>query len=498
MAIDLKKGIDLKDLGAKVKALFSKDSNIFENKLVVFFMVSTLLTLFLIYAIYAISDNQSIYDEAKSTHNNASVKLNRLETKFKNTLDVNKVYFKQLLTSPRTDEELSEKITTLISQYNLLLKSIDLNTTVGKEKAGGVKLAVSGSYLNLIRFNSDINEILAASKVATLSIRKPIKGSSLIMEMSIIFSVPPSADILALPPTSTVSLINKRNVLDDFFNFFISSANAFEEVLPRIVPVEQLTNLPPLEEKVKIKGLSLFQKAHKEARSNGLIKFEFTNRLGETKLYLTGLKEAEAIVVANQKMIAVELPEIVPVEQLTNLSPSESPSLKLVKKIVVTQPQKAKPLNKFQKAYVDALAQGQRFFEYPDKKGNAKIYKTDEEGFKLAGFVQNPTDNNQKSENQAPSEPESLRDPFSSPGQVGAPKVNKSSSGEGSENSYYLSGIMTSESLELCVIITPLGESKIYHVGEKLKDKIMITGISDNAILINNSTKHIMIGDEIK
>ena len=225
MAIDLKKGIDLKDLGAKVKALFSKDSNIFENKLVVFFMVSTLLTLFLIYSIYAISDNQSIYDEAKSTHNNASVKLNRLETKFKNTLDVNKVYFKQLLTSPRTDEELSEKITTLISQYNLLLKSIDLNTTVGKEKAGGVKLAVSGSYLNLIRFNSDINEILAASKVATLSIRKPIKGSSLIMEMSIIFSVPPSADILALPPTSTVSLINKRNVLDDFFNFFISSAN---------------------------------------------------------------------------------------------------------------------------------------------------------------------------------------------------------------------------------------------------------------------------------
>ena len=574
MAIDLKKGIDLKDLGAKVKALFSKDSNIFEDKLVVFFMASTLLTLFLIYSIYAISDNQSIYDEAKSTHNNASVKLNRLETKFKKTLDVNKVYFKQLLTSPKTDEELSEKITTLISQYNLLLKSIDLNTTVGKEKAGGVKLAVSGSYLNLIRFSSDINEILAASKVATLSIKKPIKGSSLIMEMSIIFSVPPSANILPLPPTNTVSLINKRNVLDDFFNLFISSANASEEMLPRIVPVEQLTNLPPLEEKVKIKGLSLFQKAHKEARSNGLIKFEFTNRLGETKLYLTGLKEAEAIVVANQKMIAVELPEIVPVEQLTNLSPLEekvkikglslfqkahkearsnglikfeftnrlgetklyltglkeaeaivvanqkmiavelpeivpveqltnlspleSPSLKPVKKIVVTQPQKAKPLNKFQKAYVDALAQGQRFFEYPDKKGNAKVYKTDEEGFKLAGFVQNPTDNNQKSENQAPSEPESLRDPFSSPGQVGAPKVNKSSSGEGSENSYYLSGIMTSESLELCVIITPLGESKIYHVGEKLKDKIMITGISDNAILINNSTKNIMIGDEIK
>ena len=498
MAIDLNKGIDLKDLGAQVKALFSKDSNILGNKLVVFSVVSILLTLVLIYSIYELSDNQSVYDEAENRHNNASVKLNRLETKFKKTLDANKVYFKQLIASPKTDEELSEEITTLISQYNLLLKSIDLNTKVGKQKGGGVKLAVSGSYLNLIRFSSDINEILAASRVATLSVTKPRKGNALIMVVLINFSVPPSANTLPLPPTNTVSLINKSNVLDDFLSLIISSANASEELLPRILPVEQLTKLPPLEEKVKVKGISLFQKAHKEARSNGLIKFEFTNRLGETKLYLTGLKEAEAIVVANQKMIAVELPEIVPVEQLTSLSPSGSPSLKLVKKIVVTQPQKAKPLNKFQKAYVDALAQGQRFFEYPDKKGNTKVYKTDEEGFKLAGFVQNPTDNNQKSENQAPSEPESLRDPFSSPGQVGAPKVNKSSSGEGSENSYYLSGIMTSESLELCVIITPLGESKIYHVGEKLKDKIMITGISDNAILINNSTKNIMIGDEIK
>ncbi len=145
MAIDLNKGIDLKDLGAQVKALFSKNSNILGNKLVVFSVVSILLTLVLIYSIYGLSDNQSVYDEAENRHNNASVKLNRLETKFKKTLDANKVYFKQLIASPKTDEELSEEITTLISQYNLLLKSIDLNTKVGKQKGGGVKLAVSGS-----------------------------------------------------------------------------------------------------------------------------------------------------------------------------------------------------------------------------------------------------------------------------------------------------------------------------------------------------------------
>jgi hypothetical protein len=484
MAIDLNKGIDLKDLGAQFKALFSKNSNILGNKLVVFSVVSILLTLVLIYSIYELSDNQSVYDEAENRHNNASVKLNRLETKFKKTLDANKVYFKQLIASPKTDEELSEEITTLISQYNLLLKSIDLNTKVGKQKGGGVKLAVSGSYLNLIRFSSDINEILAASRVATLSVTKPRKGNALIMVVLINFSVPPSANTLPLPPTNTVSLINKSNVLDDFLSLIISSANASEELLPRILPVEQLTKLPPLEEKVKVKGISLFQKAHKEARSNGLIKFEFTNRLGETKLYLTGLKEAEGII--------VKLPKILPVEQLTNLPPLESPSLKVAKKIVVTEPQKAKPLNKFQKAYVDALAQGQRFFEYPDSKGNAKVYKTDEEGFKLAGFVESPTDNNQESSDSL-----SIRDPFATPGQAGAPNINRSSSGEASENAYYLSGVITSESAELCVIINPLGESKIYHVGDKLKDKIMITGINDNAILIN-STKKIMIGDEVK
>jgi len=466
MAFDLKQGIDLKELGPKIKALFAKDSNILGNKLIVFSIVSILVTLVLIYSIYEISDNQSVYDEANNNYNNTSIKLSRLETKFKKTLDGNKVYFKQLMVSPKTKSELSAKVTGLVNQYNLLLKSIDLNAKVGKQNNKGVVLIVSGSYLNLIRFSSEMNEILSASKLVNLAVRKPRKGNSLIMELAIIFSAPPSANALPLPPTNTVKLLNKGSIFDGFLNMLISSANASEESLLEILPVGELTNLPPLQDKTKIKGLSLFQTAHQEARSNGLIKFEFTNKAGETKVYLTGLKEPEEVLVAKQAV-----------------------NIKL---------QKATPLNNFQKAYVDALVQGQKLFEYTNTQGETAVYKTDEKGFKLAGFVENTIDNNQESNTQESAEPESLRDPFASPGDAKAPKINRSSSGEGSKNQYYLSGVIASDHLELCVIITPLGESKIYHIGDKLTDKIKITGINDNAILINNSTKNIVIGDEVR
>ena len=498
MAIDLKQGIDLKELGPLIKALFAKDSSILGNKLVLFSIGSILVILVLLYSIYDISDNQSIYDEANNNHNNNLVKLNQLDAKFKKTVDSNERYFKYLMASSKTKSELSAKVTNLVSQYKLVLKSIDLSAKVDKQKGKGIKLIVSGSYLNLIRFSSEMNEILSASKLVNLTVLKPRKGNSLIMELAIVFSSPPSANALPLPSKNTVQLIDKESVLDGFLNIFISSANASEGELLEILPVEELTNLPPLENKIQTKGLSLFQKAYREARFNGLAKFEFTNKAGEKKLFLTGLKEEDDLLVTNQEVAPIDLPNILPVEELTNLPPLESHPPKLAKKIIAPKPMKAEPLNKFQNAYIDALIQGKKLFEFTDTKGRTSTYRTDEDGFKLAGFVQNPMDNNQESENKGSAEPESLRDPFASPGQAGAPKINRGSSNEASENPYYLSGVIASEHLELCVIITPLGESKIYHKGEKLTDKIMVTGITDNAILINNSTEKIMIGDEVR
>ena len=101
MAIDLKQGVDLKELGPKIKALFAKDSNFFGNKLVIFSIVSILITLILIYLTIGILDNQSIFDQAKNSYDKALNELNRTEAKFKKTVDSNRVYFDQLKNSPK-------------------------------------------------------------------------------------------------------------------------------------------------------------------------------------------------------------------------------------------------------------------------------------------------------------------------------------------------------------------------------------------------------------
>ena len=544
MAIDLKQGIDLKDLGPKIKALFSKDSDFFKNKLVVFSIVSILITLILIYLTINILDNQSLFDQAKSKYDQASSELNRTETKFKKIVASNKVYFNQLRNGPKTKSQLSADVTTLVSQYNLTLQSIDLNAKVGKKKGNnGVKLVISGSYLNLIRFSSGMNKVLAASKLEDLSIKKATKGNALVMTLSIIFAPPPSPSALPIPKKTkkTVKLFDQEDIFNSVLDIFISSANAVE-----------VEKLPPLEKDINNNGKSLFQKAYADAISKGLSKFEFTNKAGETKVYATHIKSSEETVVAYQETQTIKLPEILPIKEveklppleIINTTPSEEtvvayqetqtiklpeilpikeveklPPLEIVssKKVIPTKKiktkksekignikfPKAKSLNDFQKAYVNALVEGQKMFEYTDRKGKTLVYKTDEKGFKAAGFVENDPFK-QKSETLEPSAPsapptENLRDPFAAPG-TSAPKVNKSGGGTGTapETQYYLSGVLTSESTELCVVITPVGESKIYHVGDNINNRLKITGIYANAIMINGLSRKILIGDEIR
>jgi len=480
MAIDLNQGIDVKDLIKKIMSLFSKDSNVFGNKLVNLSLASVFVTIFLIYSIYEISDNDSQYMQAKSSFDNVSLKLNKLEAKFKKTQVSNELYFQQLMASPKTKSEFSAKITKLVSQYNILLKSINLNGNIGKQKGNGVKLVVSGPYLSLIRFSREMNKILAASQLINLDVKKIREGKSLVMGLDIIFSPPPPASSLPLKAKEiTVKILNQKSVFSHVLNLFVSSANAFEEVLPEILPVENLQELHPLQTKVKPKGLSLFQKAYAEAKFNGLTKFKFTNKAGET--YLTGLKERKEILTAPQ-----ELPEILPIAELTNLPPLESRPAMHVKKIINTKPQKGNSVSNSQKTNVYKQGQGVAVHEAGDKK------------LILAGFVEKPTQSTQEFETQESVEPESLRDPFASPGESRSPKINSKFSGEQSENKYYLSGVIASDHLELCVVISPLGESNIYRVGQKITDKILITGISGDSILTNNSTKKIVIGDEVR
>ena len=556
MAIDLKQGIDIKQLGPLIKGLFAKDSNVFGNKLVVFSVVSIVVSMFLIYGIYGISDNQLVYDESKNKYNTATVKLDQLDKKFKKTVARNKNYFEQLTTAPNNKSELSAEITGLVSQYNLQLKSVDLNAKVGKQK--GVNLMVSGSYLNLIRFSSEMNKILAASKLINLSVKKSRKSNNLIMELDIVFAAPPPASTLPKQTKDTVVLFKINNLFAKIFNVFISSANASEGDLPEILPTDEVSNLPPLEDE----GLSLFQKAYAQAKLDKLTKFAFTNKAGETKLYLTGLQKSDEVLVAHHEAEETQLPEILPTDEVSNLPPLVAQSTKKIEKLVDIKSQKvnlaqvtdlsvdetksvilakkiadmkakkiavkevkillpsetmpnkptknivknkfkkAKPLDDFQRAYVDALVQGQRLFEFTDVKGITSTYRTDEEGFKLAGFVENDPstlkDSKRAPKNKQLSDTGSLRDPFAAPGASGSPKINRgSSSMSPEEEQYYLSGVLTSETSELCVIITPIGESKIYHVGGKVNEEVTITGIYSNAIMINGSSKKILIGDEI-
>jgi len=578
MAIDLKQGIDLKQLGPQIKALFGKDSNFFANKLVVFSIISILLSIFLVFLIFGMTDNQSLFDQAKNSNDKASRELSKLEKEFRKTIDSNKVYFDQLKNSPKTQSELSANITALVSQYSLQLNSIDLNTKIGKSKdANGVQLVVSGSYLNLIRFSSEMNKALAASKLVNLAVKKSKKSNILVMSLSILYAAPPASNTLPLPKKTegtknTVRLFGQENFFYSLLDIFISPVNAVEvetlppleketetnglslfqkayaeatakglsqfeftnkagktqvyatgikpsadvelanqelqvfEKLPEILPTAEVETLPPLEKETETNGLSLFQKAYAEATAKGLSQFEFTNKAGKTQVYATGIKPSADVELANQELQVFEkLPEILPTAEVETLPPLEIPT---TAKIESKQDEKvdirlreAKPLNDFQRAYVNALIEGQKMFEYTDPKGKTSVYKTNEEGFKAAGFVENPAEIiDQEAQESLDATTESLRDPFAAPGTANrAFKANKNKgSVDTSEDQYYLSGVLTSESTELCVVITPIGESKIYHVGEKINNDTTITGIYANAIMINGSTKKILIGDEIQ
>ena len=459
MAIDLNKGIELNQIGAQLKSIFSKDSKVLSNKAVIFIAVSFLLSIYLLYLIYDISGNQLKFDEAQASFNKSSSELSTVEAKLKKTIVLNKVYFDQLANSPKDKSELSAEITALISQYNLKLSSIDLNARI-KGKKTGVSLVVAGSYLNLIRFSSEMNEVLAASQLLTLEVTKDRKTNLLIMTLLIDFSSPPAKNTLPKAEPKTLTLDSSINhTLNNFLSIIISSANANEEL---ILPLDKATELPPLINKDaagsatnQAQKLSLFQLAFREARSKGWVSFKFTNKAGITNEYLTGLKAAK--VIQESSGVVAAQPKNRPAEAQTQIREE------VIIEAGITE--KAKQL----------------------------LPKTDSNEFIKAGFVEKNTEIQNQNE-EKPSG--SLRDPFAPQGSSPS-RISSSSSKTDGDQLYFLSGVLTSEMAEFCVVITPLGESKIYRTGDTIKAGMQITGIYDKSITTNGSNKKILIGDEI-
>ena len=92
MAIDLKQGIDLKQIGSQIKAIFAKDSNALQNKSLITSVVSILVSFLLIYLIIDISDNQTVFTEAKGRYDNSTLQLSKIENRLNKDLTNNKVF----------------------------------------------------------------------------------------------------------------------------------------------------------------------------------------------------------------------------------------------------------------------------------------------------------------------------------------------------------------------------------------------------------------------
>ena len=183
MAEDTKKSIDLKNLDLKdiavlLKAAFGKDSSALSNPTLIFIVFAFLASSALAYLIYGMIDNQSLYDQEQAKYNQATTELASLTKKFDKTIKGNKVYFTQLFNSPKTDDELSARITKLVSNYNLKLINIDLQKKI-KSKTG-LALEVRGGYVNLVKFSKELNKNVAASQIIDLEAKKRTNKNFLI------------------------------------------------------------------------------------------------------------------------------------------------------------------------------------------------------------------------------------------------------------------------------------------------------------------------------
>ena len=500
--VDLK-NIDIKDIGVLFKSLGSNPTTLFVG-------FGFILSILFGYLIYGMMDNQTKFNTEQAKFNQTTVELNVLTKKFDKTIKGNKAYFSQLFASPKTDDELSARITKLVSNYNLKLITMNLEKKV-KNGISGIGLEVSGSYMNLLKFSKELNKNVAASRVNDLEIKSKNKSKTLFMKVTIAFTPPPNPDSIPKINPATVSINSIKNLakntsfyLDTMLGWFIASSHA-EESMKKMTDFQKalyeakkaglydfeftnkagrtmlyLTGIPKEEAEaaLKQKKMTDFQKALYEAKKAGFYDFEFTNKAGRTMLYLTGLP----------KEILATLPEIEVMENNLILPPLQaSEEITIITEKLAT----------FEAVETEIIK------ESKDLTGQ----------YKKAGFVESdpfggaPEPANTQTETDVAetdvAEPknEPMRDPFAPPE---VRKIfKKSSSGadvsEEEEAQYYLSGVLVSDEMSLCIIITPDGESKIYAPGDKINKKVMLTNIGFDSIQINklNKQKVIALGEQV-
>lgn len=450
MAEDTKKSVDLKNLDVKDLGALLKGAG--GNPTALFIVFAFLVSFLLSYLIYGMIDNQSLYDQEQAKYNETTIKIASLTKKFDKTIKANKVYFTQLFSSPKTEGELSARITKLVSNYNLKLVNIDLQKKIKGKLA--ISLEVSGGYINLVKFSKELNKNVAASQVIDLETKKKTqKSKGLNMKVTLTFAAPPDPSSIPKLKAATVSIVPNKSFADNTKEFF-------NTILSWVISPSYAHHT----------NMSLFQEALHEAKKQGLYDFEFTNKAGRTMRYVTGIP----------KTTIAALPQIEALPELDNLPPLQ--------------------------AYDDTNTISEVMDSFPQLE--TKIITEndfDSSDLKRTGFVESdPFSGSPEDNSNAPAEEtvqaapaqEALRDPFAPPEVRKA--VKRSGSGlnvsEEEEDQYYLSGVLVSDEMSLCIIITPDGESKIYAPGDKISNKVMLTNIAFDSIQINKLNKKKVVG----
>jgi len=177
-----------------VKDIFSKVNfrSILSNKSYVYVAASFFLFFILSYLIYGLYVNQDAYESQKQRFNIASNKANNTQKEIESLNNKNKTYIKQLSKASKTKSELSSKITKLIGNYGLEIKNMDLKTNQGGVSSNPkMTFEVKGKFLNIIRFNSELNNLLAATQINEVKVSKVRQSNLLLLKVDINFSPPP-------------------------------------------------------------------------------------------------------------------------------------------------------------------------------------------------------------------------------------------------------------------------------------------------------------------
>ena len=179
--------LDVKDIFSKINS-----QSLLKNKSIVYVTASFILCLILCYLIYGLYVNQDVYESQKQRFNLASNKANNTQKEIESISSKNKAYIKQLSKASKTKSELSSKITKLIGNYGLEIKNMDLKTNQnGVSSNPKMTFEVKGKFLNIIRFNSELNNLLAATQINELKISKARESNLLMLKIDINFSPPP-------------------------------------------------------------------------------------------------------------------------------------------------------------------------------------------------------------------------------------------------------------------------------------------------------------------